>query len=130
MRASTPDIRVKRIYETAEPDDGARILVDRLWPRGVSKVKAALTLWLKEIAPTTELRVWFDHDPAKFAEFIHRYRTELEGNSAAVAQVQPFLEQGTVTLLYGAHDEVHNHARVLADYLRAHVTPKADTKGP
>ncbi len=124
MPASTPDIRVKRIYEPAQPDDGARILVDRLWPRGVSKEKAALALWLKEIAPTTELRVWFDHDPAKFTAFSIRYRAELDGNTAALAQVIPFLEQGRVTLLYGAHDEQHNHAQVLAGYLRGDVTPQ------
>lgn len=121
MPASTPDIRVKRIYEPAQADDGARILVDRLWPRGESKVKAALTLWLKDIAPTTPLREWFDHDPAKFTEFTRRYRAELDRNTDAVAQVRPYVRQGPVTLLYGAHDELHNHARVLADYLREHI---------
>ena len=121
MPASRADIRVKRIYEPAQPDDGARILVDRLWPRGISKAKAALALWLKEIAPTPELRVWFAHDPAKFAQFTQRYRAELEGNRDALAQLQPFIAQGPVTLLYGAHDEEHNHALVLAEYLREHV---------
>lgn len=111
-------IKIKRAYEPAEKTDGARVLVDRLWPRGLSKKRAALTLWLKEIAPTSELRTWFGHDPEKFEEFRMRYRVELSANPAAVQTVASLLKHEPVTLLYAAHDEIHNHAVVLAEYLR------------
>lgn len=114
-----PDVRLKRIYAPASDDDGTRILVDRLWPRGVRKEDARLDLWLKEIAPSPELRKWFDHDPALFEEFTFRYQAELDANSA-VSRVGEFMKQGPVTLLYAAHDPVHNHGVVLMDYLRAH----------
>jgi uncharacterized protein YeaO (DUF488 family) len=108
---------IKRIYEPASPDDGYRALVDRLWPRGVSKVRAQLDEWAKDIAPTAELRKWFDHQPARFEEFSGRYRAELEVNP----DVSRFVELGAthvrVTLLYGAHDPLINHAVVLRDYL-------------
>lgn len=113
-----PDIRLKRIYEPADAADGARILIDRLWPRGVRKENAHLTQWMKEIAPSPELRKWFCHDPALFGEFTFRYQAELDANRAAVAQIADYLKHGPVTLLYAAHDPVHNHAVVLADYLR------------
>ncbi|MGV2979879.1 DUF488 domain-containing protein [Camelimonas sp. ID_303_24] len=113
------DIRLKRIYEPADAADGARILIDRLWPRGVRKENAHLTQWMKEIAPSPELRKWFCHDPALFGEFTFRYQAELDANHAAVAQIAGYLQHGPVTLLYAAHDPVHNHAVVLADYLRA-----------
>ncbi|WP_095198750.1 DUF488 domain-containing protein [Mesorhizobium carmichaelinearum] len=112
------DIAVKRIYETPAAEDGQRVLVDRIWPRGVSKEHAALALWLKEIAPSDELRKWFGHEPARWAEFRERYGTELDGNGEAVAQLRGLLGHGKVTLLYGAHDEVHNNAVALAGYLR------------
>jgi uncharacterized protein YeaO (DUF488 family) len=112
------DLIVKRIYESPAPDDGQRILVDRIWPRGVSKEHAALTLWLKEIAPSDELRKWFGHEPARWAEFQERYRAELDGNEEAVAQLRGLLRHGKVTLLYGAHDEARNNAVALAAYLR------------
>jgi len=115
----TPDIRVKRIYEPADNADGARILIDRLWPRGVRKDDAHLTVWMKDIAPSPELRKWFDHDPARFEEFTFRYQAELDANHAAVGQINAYVKQGPVTLLYAAHDPVHNHAVVLADYLKA-----------
>ncbi|MCF8706686.1 DUF488 domain-containing protein [Sphingobium sp. TKS] len=118
MANSLPDIRIKRIYEPAHKDDGARVLVDRLWPRGVDKERAALTLWLKEIAPSPELRKWFGHDPARWSEFSRRYRDELAQNDSAVARLAPLSANGPVTLLYAARDTEHNHARVLADYLR------------
>jgi len=114
----SPDIRVKRIYEPADEADGARILIDRLWPRGVRKEDAHLTVWMKEIAPSPELRKWFDHDPARFEEFTFRYQAELDANHATVARIDDYLKHGPVTLLYAAHDPVHNHAVVLADYLR------------
>jgi uncharacterized protein YeaO (DUF488 family) len=112
------DLMVKRIYEPPAPDDGQRVLVDRIWPRGVSKEHAVLALWLKEIAPSDELRNWFGHEPARWAEFQERYRVELDGNGEVVAQLHGLLRQGKVTLLYGAHDEAHNNAVALAEYLR------------
>ncbi|OHV61547.1 hypothetical protein LCM4577_13515 [Mesorhizobium sp. LCM 4577] len=112
------DIAVKRIYEPPAKADGQRVLVDRLWPRGVSKKDAELTLWLKEIAPSDELRKWFGHEPERWAEFQKRYRAELDANGEAVAQLRDLLREGKVTLLYGAHDEAHNNAVALAGYLR------------
>jgi len=114
----TFDLAVKRIYEAPDKADGQRVLVDRIWPRGISKEHAALALWLKEIAPSDELRKWFGHEPARWAEFRERYRVELDGNDEAVAQLRGLLGEGKVTLLYGAHDEAHNNAVALAGYLR------------
>lgn len=110
-------VALKRVYETPSPTDGMRILVDRLWPRGLSKDKAHVDLWLKEIAPTTELRRWFDHDPVKWPEFQRRYRAELDANVDAVAELKAALSNGPATLIYGAKDETHNDAVVLAAYL-------------
>jgi uncharacterized protein YeaO (DUF488 family) len=110
-------IRIKRVYEAPSDADGQRVLVDRIWPRGVSKAEADLTLWLKEIAPTTELRKWFGHDPARWAEFRKRYRAELDANPDAVGKLRALAAKGKLTLLYGAHDTEHNQAVVLADYL-------------
>lgn len=108
---------IKRIYEPAAASDGFRVLVDRLWPRGISKQKADLGLWLKEIAPSTDLRTWWDHDPARLDEFATRYRAELDQNPA-VAELTAVLEaHPVVTLLYGARDPVLNQAAVLRDYL-------------
>ncbi|WP_192183597.1 DUF488 domain-containing protein [Mesorhizobium amorphae] len=112
------EIAVKRIYEAPAKADGQRVLVDRIWPRGVAKKDAALALWLKEIAPSDELRKWFGHEPERWAEFRKRYRAELDGNEEAVAQLLDLLRKGKVTLLYGAHDEAHNNAVALAEYLR------------
>lgn len=111
-------IRVKRIYDPAEPDDGYRVLIDRLWPRGVSKSAAAFDLWLKEIAPSTPLRSWFAHDHAKWHEFQARYVEELERNPEPVARLLEAAKAGPLTLLYAARDEQHNHAPVLRDYLQ------------
>ncbi|HSU99590.1 MAG TPA: DUF488 domain-containing protein [Roseiarcus sp.] len=122
MAHAAPDIRVKRIYDPPDREDGARVLVDRLWPRGVSKERARLTLWLKEIAPSDGLRRWFGHDPARFAEFARRYRAELSANSEAVGRLEELVKTGRVTLLYGARDEEHNEARVLADCLEGRAT--------
>ena len=113
------EIAVKRIYEAPEKADGQRVLVDRIWPRGVSREHAALALWLKEIAPSDDLRKWFGHEPARWAEFRKRYGAELDGNGEAVAQLRGLLGEGKVTLLYGAHDEAHNNAVALAEYLSA-----------
>jgi uncharacterized protein YeaO (DUF488 family) len=108
-------IKLKRVYEQPDTKDGERVLVDRLWPRGLTKEKARVDLWLKEIAPSTELRRWFGHDPAKWTEFKRRYRAELKGNKAQVARLKDEMEKGSVTLLYGARDEEHNEAVVLLE---------------
>lgn len=107
----------KRIYELASSDDGYRVLVDRLWPRGVSKEKAVLDEWAKDIAPSTELRKWFAHDPAKYEAFTKRYITEVEQNPDTSAIIKKWYQQDKVTLLYGARDEIHNEAEVLCRYL-------------
>jgi uncharacterized protein YeaO (DUF488 family) len=108
---------IKRVYEPAEVSDGARILVDRLWPRGVSKQDAHVALWLKDIAPSSSLRKWFGHDAKRWSEFRRKYRAELERNDDLITQVRDLAKKGPVTLIYSAHDQVHNQARVLADYL-------------
>lgn len=112
------DLRVKRIYEDPEPADGARILVDRLWPRGVSKKAAALDRWMKEIAPSHELRKEFGHDPDRWEEFVQAYAEELEEMPELVAELRDLAAGETVTLLYSARDTRHNQAVALADYLR------------
>lgn len=110
-------LNIKRIYEPPARSDGARILVDRIWPRGVSKKKAALDEWFKDIAPSPRLRKWFGHDPARWLEFRRRYRAELKSNKIAVKHMRDRMKKGRVTLLYAAHDTEHNHALVLAAYL-------------
>lgn len=113
----TKMVKLKRVYEEPSPDDGLRVLVDRLWPRGLSKARAAVDLWLKDIAPSAELRKWFGHDPAKWEEFKVRYRKELAGNDAALETLRQRAREGTITLLYGARNEAHNDAVVLKDML-------------
>jgi uncharacterized protein YeaO (DUF488 family) len=110
-------IALKRAYEPAAPGDGTRVLVDRLWPRGVSKEAAAIDHWMKELAPSTELRKWFGHDPARWAEFRRRYTAELRQQADAVAQLRALARKGRVTLVYAAHDEEHNDAVVLRTVL-------------
>lgn len=111
-------IYIKRIYEQLGDDDGYRILIDRLWPRGVSKENAHVDLWLKEIAPSTELRKWFQHDPEKWKEFGERYRKELTGEKANLIRIKDLeKEHGNVTLLYAGKDTEHTHARVLLTML-------------
>ncbi len=110
-------IRLKRIQAPAGPDDGARVLVDRLWPRGISKARAALALWCREVAPSTELRRWFGHDPARWDEFQRRYRAELQDADDALETLRQMARAGPVTLLFAAHDEQHNQAVVLRDVL-------------
>lgn len=110
-------VALKRVYEPPSDADGTRILVDRLWPRGLSKDRARVDLWLKQIAPTTELRQWFGHDPANWTEFQHRYRAELEANGDVVCELKAALADGPATLVYGARDEERNDAVVLAAYL-------------
>lgn len=113
----TPAVRIKRIYDPPAPHDGARVLVDRLWPRGVSKARAALTLWCRDVAPSTALRRWFGHDPARWAEFRRRYRAELRGHGLALAPIWNLIRQGPVTLIFAARDEHHNEAVVLREFL-------------
>lgn len=112
------NVRVKRVYVLPSREDGTRILVDRLWPRGLSKDKAKIDLWLRAVAPSQELRTWFNHDPAKWEEFQSRYRQELEQNSAAVMELRRHLQTGTVTLVYGSRDDLHNNAVALQAFLK------------
>lgn len=112
-------ITIKRVYLEADPTDGFRILVDRLWPRGLSKERARVDLWLKEVAPSTELRKWFQHDPAKWTEFQKRYKQELKSKGDQLDIIKEKLHHGPVTLLYGAKDEEHNEAAVLLSMLRS-----------
>lgn len=111
------DIRLKRAYEPPSADDGARILVDRLWPRGLKKETLKLDLWCKDIAPSIALRTWFGHRPDRFSEFAKRYRAELGANPSAIAELKPWLHHGRATLVYGARDPAINQAVVLRDYL-------------
>ncbi|QNI38154.1 DUF488 domain-containing protein [Edaphobacter albus] len=110
-------IPIKRVYETPAKADGKRILVDRLWPRGLSKEDAAVDLWLKDVAPSNELRKWFGHDPAKWSEFQKRYLAELQHDHDSLSQLKELAHQSKVTLLYGAKDEEHNQAVVLQKLL-------------
>lgn len=110
------DIRLKRAYEPPARDDGVRVLVDRLWPRGMKKEALALDLWCKDVAPSPALRKWFDHRAERFAEFAHCYREELDAN-VAVETLRQQLAHGRVTLVYAARDPAINHAVVLRDYL-------------
>ena len=109
-------ISLKRAYEPPAETDGTRVLVDRLWPRGVTKSRARIDLWLKEVAPSTELRKWFGHDPDKWPEFQKRYRAELKGNPA-LSELREQSRQGKITLVYAARDELHNDAVVLRQVL-------------
>ena len=110
-------LRLKRAYEPAMPEDGMRILIDRLWPRGLRKAEAALDDWIKEIAPSTELRRWFGHDPGRWPEFQRRYRAELEHHTGELDRIRSLAMTQTVTLVYSAHDEEHNDAVVLKEVL-------------
>jgi uncharacterized protein YeaO (DUF488 family) len=112
-------IAIKRVYQEPAHADGFRILVDRLWPRGLSKEKAKVDLWLKEVAPSTELRKWFQHDPPKWTEFQKRYKQELKSKGDQLDLIKEKLHHGPVTLLYGAKDEEHNEAVVLLSMLRS-----------
>lgn len=109
------NIRIKRVYEPAEPQDGRRVLVDRLWPRGLTKEQAHIDLWLKGIAPSTELRQWFGHNPERWEAFKERYLAELKDNPESIQQLKEELDKGKVTLVYAAKDEQHNHARVILE---------------
>src|SRR5215469_13001008 len=116
-------LKIKRIYDSPEKEDGYRVLVDRLWPRGVSKERAHLDVWLKEIAPSDALRKWFHHDSGRWKEFVSKYRQELKGKKDLVQQLKGLArEHGSLTLLYSAHDPVHNQAVVLQRILKGSRT--------
>lgn len=110
-------IRIKRAYEAPATEDGDRVLVDRIWPRGLRREDAHIDLWLKDVAPSTTLRQWFGHDPARWEEFRHRYRVELAHNREPVEQLRTRSRHGTLTLVYSARDEQHNQAVVLRELL-------------
>lgn len=108
-------IKIKRVYEKPEDEDGIRILVDRLWPRGLTKEKASIDLWLKDIDRSTQLRKWFNHDPEKWNKFKKHYLAELNENKKSVAELKEQLTNGVVTLIFGPKDEEHNEALVLKE---------------
>jgi uncharacterized protein YeaO (DUF488 family) len=113
-------IKIKRAYDAPTPDDGTRILVDRLWPRGLSKEKAKVDLWLREIAPSNELRKWYSHDPKKWGEFRKRYFGDLENKRELVNQIVQKMKEGDVTLLYSSKEEKLNNAVALKEYIMKH----------
>lgn len=122
-KIAADNIKLKRAYEPREPVDGTRILVDRLWPRGVTKAAAAIDQWVKEIAPSTTLRKWFGHDPARWEEFRSRYAAEIHDHSDVLRDLRDQARQGPITLVYSAHDEAHNDAIVLRDILLGRPVP-------
>jgi uncharacterized protein YeaO (DUF488 family) len=123
------NLRIKRVYEPRSQQDGQRVLVDRVWPRGISKAKLGDVIWLKEIAPSTDLRKWFDHRPERWGQFCTRYAAELDRNSM-VAKVRAMCERGPVTLLYSARDVEHNQAAALAQYFERTGRPTSSDHTP
>ncbi len=117
MSSPVGKILVKRVYESAAESDGFRVLVDRLWPRGVSKAEAKLDLWLRDISPSTALRTWFNHEPARWEEFQRRYRAELKAKGALLSVITEQAKASPVTLLYSAKDEQHNQAVALKNFM-------------
>jgi uncharacterized protein YeaO (DUF488 family) len=116
-KISTANVKLKRAYEPPATDDGTRILVDRLWPRGVTKKRAAIDQWMKDIAPSTGLRKWYSHDPARWDEFRRRYAKEVHRNAALLDQLRSLARHGPITLVYSAHDEKHNDAVELRELI-------------
>jgi uncharacterized protein YeaO (DUF488 family) len=127
-RVPARNVRLKRAYEPSEATDGTRVLVDRLWPRGVSKAQADLDRWMKELAPTTELRKWFGHDPDRWPEFCRRYSNELHQNATLLSQLRSLGRKSPMTLVYSAHDEVHNDAIVLRDVILGRPMPHSSNE--
>jgi uncharacterized protein YeaO (DUF488 family) len=117
-------IQIKRVYERTAKEDGARFLVERLWPRGIKKEALPMRAWCRDVAPSDDLRHWFSHDPAKWKEFQRRYRAELTSNPAACQPLLDATKQGNITLLYSAHDTKHNNAIALKSYLERQMTGK------
>jgi uncharacterized protein YeaO (DUF488 family) len=120
------DIRVKRVYEPAERSDGYRILIDRLWPRGISHDRAKLDAWEKDLAPSADLRTWFGHQPDLFGEFRNRYMAELREHRSLLSELRQRARQGTLTLVYSARDTEHNDAVVLAEVIRRGLPRASD----
>jgi uncharacterized protein YeaO (DUF488 family) len=127
-RVPARNVRLKRAYEPSEATDGTRVLVDRLWPRGVSKAQADLDRWMKELAPTTELRKWFGHDADRWPEFCRRYSNELHQNATLLSQLRSLGRKSPMTLVYSAHDEVHNDAIVLRDVILGRPMPHSSNE--
>jgi uncharacterized protein YeaO (DUF488 family) len=115
------EVQMKRVYEKPNASDGNRILIDRLWPRGLTKEKAKVDVWLKDVAPSTELRRWFGHDPSKWNEFKKRYHGELKDNNVTVGELVKQVKKGKTTLVYGTKDEEHNDAVVIKEYLEKNI---------
>jgi uncharacterized protein YeaO (DUF488 family) len=122
-------IKLKRVYEEEGPGNGVRYLIERLWPRGVKKTSLAIDGWLKDAGPSTELRKWFSHDPAKWREFRRRYFAELDRVPEAWAPIHEAARQGTVTLLYSSHDTEHNNAVALKEYIKHKMGARSHTTG-
>jgi uncharacterized protein YeaO (DUF488 family) len=127
-RIKVGNIKLKRAYEKPAAEDGVRILIDRLWPRGVSKAAAAIDQWAKDIAPSTALRKWFDHDPVRWPEFRRRYTAELRAHADQLDALRVLAGTGPITLVYAAHDELHNDAVVLRDFLLKSAKTRAPPK--
>jgi uncharacterized protein YeaO (DUF488 family) len=113
------DVRTKRVYEPADPADGYRVLIDHVWPRGVSRERARLDEWARELAPSDELRTWFDHVPERFEEFRTRYRRELSDHAERIDELRERARKGSLTIVYAARDEEHNNAVVVCELVRA-----------
>ena len=130
MTRSIPagNVKLKRAYAPAAAEDGRRFLVDRLWPRGVSKSEAKLDGWIKQLAPSTALRAWFDHDPRRWPEFRRRYRTELAQHAPDLAELRRLARKQRITLVYAAKDEIHNDAVVLRAVLLSRPNPKENAR--
>ena len=121
-------IKLKRVYESTGDNDGKKFLVERLWPRGVKKTALADAVWLKDVAPSTELRKWFSHDPKKWTEFQRRYQAELKQHEEALEPILQAARHGTVTLLYSSHDTEHNNAVVLREYMEGKLGANRESK--
>src|SRR5215212_11777756 len=126
----TLDVRTKRVYDPAEPADGHRVLIDHLWPRGVTRERARLDSWVRELAPSDELRKWFDHDPERFDEFRSRYREELAAQPERVEDLRRRAAGGTLTIVYAARDREHNNAVVLAQLVREACGQRTPVNAP
>ena len=118
-KAPAGNVKLKRAYEPPAPDDGTQVLIDRLWPRGISKERAAIDQWMKDISPSTKLRKWFGHDPARWDEFRRRYENEVRQNTDLLDQLRSLARHGPITLVYSAHDEEHNDAVELRELILA-----------
>lgn len=123
-KVHSENVKLKRAYEPASGSDGTRVLIDRLWPRGVKKTEAKIDEWIKEIAPSTSLRKWFGHDPARWAEFQHRYEAEVRQHPEYLERLRTLAREGPLTLVFSAHDEAHSDAIVLRDMILGHRSHK------